>query len=221
MRFGFGLHTNFCPTGYRLPICSRTGKKLGLLVISAFLLSACELPSPNPPRREKKKAQTFRGRSVSPLVADSDFKGRVVGVVDGDTLDVLVEKRSVRVRLSGIDCPEKSQPFGMRAKQAAAALCFGSSVTVHPKDKDRYGRLVAEVILADGRNLNREMVRQGYAWWYRQYSTDAALEKLEREARSARRGLWVQADPQEPSQFRSSRSRGGVSRRGNQKPGPG
>ena len=137
---------------------------------------------------------------------ESEFTGRVVGVVDGDTIDVLVERQPIRIRLYGIDCPEKSQPFGMRAKQVASSLCFGSRVTVVPRDKDRYGRLVAEIVLLDGRNLNREMLRQGYAWWYRQYSTDAELEKLEREARSARRGLWVQNNPEEPSRFRSSRT---------------
>jgi endonuclease YncB( thermonuclease family) len=106
--------------------------------------------------------------SGAPAAHAADFTGRVVGVSDGDTLTVLLDGRTpVKVRLYGIDAAETGQDFGSRAKQAASDLAFGKTVTVRPRDTDRYGRTVAEVILPDGRSLNREMVRQGMAWWYR------------------------------------------------------
>ncbi len=95
----------------------------------------------------------------------TDFTGRVVGVSDGDTITVLSKGKPVRIRLHGIDCPEKRQAFGNRAKQATSKLVFGQTVTVHVMDKDRYGRTVGEVILPDGRVLNQELVKAGFAWW--------------------------------------------------------
>src|SRR4051812_6132878 len=86
----------------------------------------------------------------------AEFPVTVVGISDGDTLTVLKpDKSRVKVRLHGIDAPEAGQDFGSRAKQAASDLAFGKSVTIRTRDTDRYGRLVAEVILPDGRNPNR------------------------------------------------------------------
>ncbi len=119
---------------------------------------------------------------------------RVVGVSDGDTITVLRKGKGERIRLHGIDCPEKRQAFGNRAKQFTSKLVFGTTVTVQVVDRDRYGRTVAEVLLPDGRSLNRELVRAGFAWWYWRYTPDdETLAQLEREARGAKRGLW--ADP--------------------------
>lgn len=135
--------------------------------------------------------------------AFADFSGKVVAVKDGDTLEVMKEGAAVRVRLYGIDCPEKGQAFGERAKQFASGLAFGKAVKVIEKNRDRYGRTVGEVILEDGRSLNRELVRAGLAWWYRQYAKkDAELEALEREAREAKAGLWADADPVPPWNWR-------------------
>jgi endonuclease YncB( thermonuclease family) len=98
--------------------------------------------------------------------ARADYPARVVGISDGDTLTVLTpEKRPVKVRLYGVDAPETGQDFGSRAKQAASDLAFGKTVTVRPRDPDRYGRTVAEVILPDGRTLSHGLVRSGFAWW--------------------------------------------------------
>jgi endonuclease YncB( thermonuclease family) len=106
------------------------------------------------------------------------------------TLDVLREGKAVRIRLHGIDTPEKAQAFGTRARQYSSALAFQQTVTVHVKDTDRYGRLVGEVLLPDGRSLNQELVRAGLAWWYRQYAPhDTTLAQLEAEAQAAKRGL--------------------------------
>lgn len=140
----------------------------------------------------------------APLTAAADYPARVVGVSDGDTLTVLRDGRTqVKVRLHGIDAPETGQDFGARAKQAASELAFGQVVTIRERDRDRYGRTVAEVILPDGASLNREMVWHGFAWWYRQYAPkDGDLARLEGEAKAARRGLWADPKPVPPWEWR-------------------
>ena len=114
---------------------------------------------------------------------------------------------SKRIRLWGIDCPESGQAFGVRAKQFTAELAFGKTVTIHVRSIDRYQRQVAEVFLPDGRNLNHEIVRAGFAWWFVKYARQhAQLARLELDARDARRGLWKDDDPISPWQFRTSKS---------------
>src|SRR2546426_12847875 len=94
---------------------------------------------------------------LAPLaLALADFSGRVVGITDGDTIKVMHNGRAEKIRLHGIDCPEKGQPFGTKAKEFTSAMVFGKTVTVRVTDTDRYGRTVADVILPDGRVLNRE-----------------------------------------------------------------
>src|SRR5262249_42158480 len=113
------------------------------------------------------------------------------------------DRRQVRVRLHGIDAPETGQDFGSRAKQAASELAFGKEVTVRPVETDRYGRTVAEVILPGGRSMNREMVKQGRAWWFQRSSPrDRELARLEADARQARIGLWSQPNPVPPWTWR-------------------
>ena len=129
-----------------------------------------------------------------PGVAFADFTGRVVGISDGDTIKVLHNGKAEKIRLYGIDCPEKGQAFGTRAKQFTSELVFGKNVTIKDHGLDKYGRTVGDVILPDGRVLNRELVAAGLAWWYRRYAPhDGTLERLEEEARAKQRGLW--ADP--------------------------
>ncbi len=138
----------------------------------------------------------------------ADFTGRVVGVADGDTITVLHNGKGERIRLHGIDCPEKRQAFGNRAKQFTSTLVFGNTVTVQVVDRDRYGRTVAEVLLPDGRSLNRELVRAGFAWWYWRYTPDnETLAQLEREARGAKRGLWADPHAVPPWEWRGMRKR--------------
>lgn len=133
------------------------------------------------------------------------FDARVVGVADGDTITVLDGTTQVRVRLNGIDCPERRQAFGARAKQLTSQLVFGKTVTVRPFGMDRYGRVLGEVVLADGRVLSRELVAAGMAWHYTRYSKDETLARLEREAREGRVGLWSEAGPVAPWEFRAAR----------------
>src|SRR4051812_48033433 len=101
------------------------------------------------------------------LATSADFTARVVGVSDGDTLTILRDGHTqVKIRLHGVDAPESAQPFGSRSKQSASDLAFGKTVTIQPRDVDRYGRTVAVVILPDRRSLNETQVRQGMAWHY-------------------------------------------------------
>lgn len=137
-----------------------------------------------------------------PMLAVAQTRGKVVSVKDGDTIEILAEGRPVRVRLTGIDCPEKAQPYGQTAKQFASDLCFEDTVTVLGSERDRYGRLLGTVMLADGRNLNTELVRAGLAWHYVKYSQDAQLAALETEARAAKRGLWADPQPVAPWDWR-------------------
>jgi len=127
---------------------------------------------------------------------------KVVGITDGDTIKVLVDNKPVKVRLAEIDCPEARQAFGTKAKQYTADLAFGKSVRIITKGKDRYGRTLAEVILPDGKNLNKELVRSGLAWQYKQYSKTPEYKRLEEEARTNKRGLWVDKNPVPPWKFR-------------------
>jgi len=135
----------------------------------------------------------------------SEFVGRVVGVSDGDTIKVMHNGKEEKIRLLGIDCPEKAQPFGSKAKQFTSGLAFGKTVTVQVKDTDKYRRTIANVLLPDGRVLNRELVAAGLAWWYRTYSQDESLGLLEIEARTAKRGLWVDQHPTPPWEWRRAK----------------
>ena len=135
-----------------------------------------------------------------PLVAVGDeFTGRVVGISDGDTISVLRDGKAVKVRLYGIDAPEKAQPFGTQARKFTSERAIQQTVTVVYRSTDRYGRLIGEVVLPYGQNLGQEVVRMGLAWWYAQYAPkDETLFLLEAEARLAKRGLWADAHPIPP-----------------------
>jgi micrococcal nuclease len=140
------------------------------------------------------------------LVYADQFTGKVVGISDGDTISVLREGKAVKVRLHGVDTPEKVQAFGTKARQFTGDLVFQRDVTVDVRATDRYARLVGEMLLPDGRSLTQELVRAGLAWWYRQYAPhDTTLAQLEAEARTARRGLWADAHPVPPWQWRKGK----------------
>jgi endonuclease YncB( thermonuclease family) len=120
--------------------------------------------------------------------------GRVVGVIDGDTLDVRLASGVLRVRLHGIDAPERGQPWGDAARRALSSLAFGRDVELEPIEQDRYDRQVARVWL-DGRELNVELLRSGHAWVYRRYADNPRYCELEAAARESRQGLWGLSQP--------------------------
>jgi micrococcal nuclease len=132
------------------------------------------------------------------------WSGKVVGVKDGDSVTVLHDGRGEEIRLWGIDCPEKRQAYGTRAKQATSALAFGKVARVVPVDVDRYGRPVAFVWVGDIL-VNERLIRQGLAWVYTRYckrSVCGEWKRLEVETRAARRGLWAEPYPVPPWEFR-------------------
>lgn len=128
-----------------------------------------------------------------PRAAYADITGQVINIADGDNLVVVIDKQWVRVRIAGIDAPEKNQPFGTDAKQSLSELCFWEQVTVIPKGKDQYGRMLAKVRCGDF-DAGEEQVKRGLAWVYNRYMKDPSLNPLQEEAKVAKRGLW--ADPQ-------------------------
>ena len=131
----------------------------------------------------------------------AELAGPVVAILDGDTIDVLIDRQPVRVRLAQIDAPEKRQAFGTRARQALAAMVFQKRVTVAEAGRDRYGRVLGTVFISS-QNINAAMVEQGMAWVYQQYAKDQVLFALEVDARKHGRGLWVDANPVPPWEFR-------------------
>ncbi len=142
----------------------------------------------------------------------AELRGEVVRIIDGDTIDVLVDKQPVRVRLVDIDAPEKRQAFGERARQALAGMVFRRHVLVDEKDTDRYGRTLGTVWVnmelasrpPQPRNVNAAMVHQGMAWAYRFHgrAADPEMLRLEQEARGKRVGLWSDPHAVEPWKWR-------------------
>ncbi|EHW7386079.1 thermonuclease family protein [Escherichia coli] len=142
----------------------------------------------------------------------AELRGEVVRIIDGDTIDVLVDKRPVRVRLVDIDAPEKRQAFGERARQALADMVFRRPVLVVEKNTDRFGRTLGVLFTKQCEpvntcreiNVNARMVHAGMAWAYRFHErpTDAEMFAIEQDARRARRGLWSDTKAVEPWKWR-------------------
>ena len=140
------------------------------------------------------------------IVSATTINAKVIRVLDGDTIEVLHNNHPERIRLSGIDCPEKGQAFGKRAKQAASELVYGKEVTLQIHGKDKYKRTLANLVLSDGTIVNQQLVKDGWCWWYRKYSPgDTVLEGLEKEAREAKKGLWVDPKSIPPWEWRKRR----------------
>jgi endonuclease YncB( thermonuclease family) len=114
-------------------------------------------------------------------------------------------KSEIKIRLYGIDAPEKAQAFGTQSKKALSDLAFGKDLKVYSKGTDRYGRLLAWLFVGST-PINSEMVKTGLAWWYQKYSPkEKKLADLETEARKNRRGLWRDAAPVAPWNFRKKK----------------
>jgi len=116
----------------------------------------------------------------------STFTGKLVKVLDEDTVEVLHNGKAERIRLAQIDCPEKNQPFSQTAKRYVLDVAAHKIVTVQVETVDRYGRTVGEVFLPDGSNLNKQIVGAGFAWQYKKYSKDTEYSDLEKSAKGER-----------------------------------
>lgn len=143
-------------------------------------------------------------------VSAETVSGRVVGIADGDTVTVLDSSNTQwKIRLMGIDAPEKKMPFGQKSKEHLSDLVFNKQVTVDYSKRDKYGRTVGKIII-DGVDANLEQVRAGMAWHYKQYQKEQSPEErvsyadAEEQARAGRIGLWVDTDPVPPWDWRKA-----------------
>jgi micrococcal nuclease len=125
----------------------------------------------------------------------------VVSVADGDTLTLAVDGRRLKIRLANIDAPERGQAYGRESRRSLAELCLRKDAQYRTEDVDQYGRTVA-VVICDGVEANRAQVERGMAWVPTHYNRDAALPSLQQQARWRRIGLWADANPQPPWEFR-------------------
>ncbi len=138
---------------------------------------------------------------ISALVAAPAFADQVIGVADGDTLTVLHDGKSLKIRLGNIDAPEKKQAFGERSKQSLSDMCYRKDATYSVQSIDRYGRTVAVVKCGDV-EVNRAQIERGFAWVYERYNKDLSLLALQDETKEKRMGLWADASPTPPWDFR-------------------
>ena len=138
---------------------------------------------------------------------NSVILGKVIKIIDGDTYDILINKKKQRVRMSGIDAPERGMPFYNVSKKHLSLLCFGKTVIIEPINNDRHERLVANSYFL-GKNLSLEMVRAGMSWHFKKYSDDIKLSEAEDFARKNKLGLWIDPNPKQPWEVRSLHRKG-------------
>ena len=185
-----------------------------LIVAGAALLSTC-LVNPEVVKKEKSPPEPLPA-------ADSDkpAKGQVVfevvGVNDGDTVTVLLktdeEKKQRKIRLATIDAPEYNQPFGKKSRRHLSDLVYRKEITINKMGQDRYGRIIAEIFV-DGKNINVEQIRNGYAWHYKRHQRQQTYEQrivysqAQNEAKEKRLGIWQLKKPIPPWAYRKRNPR--------------
>ena len=173
-----------------------------LIVLTLVFAGSCSKPS---------QRNSAVAPSTNPI--SQVFMGRVVRIADGDTITVLDGSNAQhRIRLQGIDAPESHQAFGTQSKKNLSDMIFDREVTIEYEKTDQYGRIVGKILL-DGKDINLEQVKAGMAWHYKEYQREQSpadreiYARAEDEARNARKGLWADADPIEPSAFRKEQKR--------------
>ena len=154
-------------------------------------------------RRAAEQIESWGARREGDPLPEADLQGRVVGVLDGDSLILRSASGTEHtVRLYGIDTPERGQPHAEQARSALRRLVARQTVQVVQVDTDRYNRVVGTVY-RDGENINLAMVSAGLAWWFRRYAPhERQLEAAEAAARAAGSGLWAAATPVPPWEWR-------------------
>ncbi|WP_261511419.1 thermonuclease family protein [Chryseobacterium paludis] len=136
----------------------------------------------------------------------SQTKAKVIGIKDGDTILVLdQDNNQVTLRLAEIDCPEKGQPFGKNAKQFTSDLVYGKQIQYYKTNSDRYGRIIAKVYFNNDQYLSEKIIKEGFGWWYYQYSDNQNLGVLESKARSLKLGLWSGSGTVSPWEWRKAK----------------
>ena len=178
-----------------------------LLIISyfAFLFISCNSQSGKRYRSDFNK-DDFQ----SSIENENIIYGKVIKIVDGDTYDLLINgDTTIRIRMEGIDAPEKGMPFYKVSKNYLGTLCFGKKVRLERTSMDkRNSRPVGFTYLEDGRELGHEMIKAGLAWHFKKYNSDLDLAELEKEAREAKLGLWKDDNPMDPTRNRNLHKQG-------------
>lgn len=180
-------------------------------LLTTTLFASCSAPPKRQVEEPPVAAATPRYESRVRQAPNSSFNGHVVSVADGDTIVVVDDaKRSYEIRLQGIDAPEGGQAFGEGSRQNLSGLVIEKEVTVAWSKRDRYGRIVGQVS-SNGRDICLEQIKAGMAWHYKYFQSEQTAEdrKLyadaEVEARASRVGLWADANPIPPWDFRRGR----------------
>jgi micrococcal nuclease len=141
--------------------------------------------------------------SINSIFSQTIFSAKVVGVKDGDTVVVIdASNYQTTLRLAEVDCPEKDQPFGTKAKQFTSDQIYRKEITYIVTDIDRYGRSIAKIYYDDNKYLSAEIIKNGFGWQYKKYSTSKDLASLENSARLQKVGLWYDKNPIEPWEWR-------------------
>jgi len=138
------------------------------------------------------------------LSVSQSLSAKVVGIKDGDTVIVLDSlNNQITLRLAEVDCPEKNQPFGTKAKQFTSDQVYLKTIKYVVTDTDRYGRSIAMIYYdSDNKYLSAEIIKAGMGWHYKRYSTSKELATFQENAKQNKIGLWIDNDPIEPSEFR-------------------
>ncbi len=154
--------------------------------------------------------------AVIPILANADYLNcpcRVVKVTDGDTVHVLDQRKNRhKIRLQGIDAPERSQAFGKKSTQNLAYLAANKFIEVEYSKRDRYRRIVGKLLLK-GQDINLQQVRDGFAWHYKQYQKEQsftdreAYSEAETTAKLERAGLWKDSNPVPPWIYRHRKTK--------------
>lgn len=189
------IPTTFSNTRKALPV------KMHKLLFYLALLSCFCLPAKDVFAQQEKQ-------TVVALKVNNRYRGKSIKVDDGDTFTFLSNsKKTYRIRLEGIDAPEKGMPYAKKAKEFLAALLLDQAIELRVISIDRYGRYVCK-IFCNGRDVNLLMVQAGYAWHYHRYNQDQVLSQAEAKARAQQAGLWQSKHPLAPWTVRAYRRAG-------------
>jgi endonuclease YncB( thermonuclease family) len=138
--------------------------------------------------------------------AGEEFVARVLTVHEGDRLTIHHQGQRATIYLRDVDCPELKQPYGKQAKHATAAYLANREVVVRDLNRDRQGRMTADILLPDGRQIVHELVKEGLAWVQPGASVDQALKDMEELAKASGTGLWAEPNPVPPWKWKSPNS---------------
>jgi micrococcal nuclease len=150
-------------------------------------------------------SRLFVSCETAQVLPENEISLAVYKVIDGDSFEGRANGQNYRIRLFGIDAPEKGQDFYQKSKDRLGQLCKEGPILIKIRNKDYFGRWVADAYSVKGDFINQAMVKEGMAWHFTKYSKDPTLKKLERDARDAKIGIWSIRDPIAPWDFRKSK----------------